>query len=389
MSYETPHNDLLNWNVTNYDNDLVDQAIQKTNWDRICERASSIKGLPCRPLNKITNGLHNLVRLLEFSDSTQWIARISLYRSDTVSKTLRGEVDVMHLVKARSKLPVPRVFAYEIDENNPIGVPYILMEFIPGNTAMDAAGGYQVHQGRIPRDHRQVFYRSVAECHVQMSSLRFPKIGIVFKGTNGEYDIGPFPDIGGPFETAAAFFEAWAEHASFPLEKDEILQMMGKGPAQRVLNAINEFPSRIKEMSCLISRKNHGPFPLCHRDFFHSNTIVNKAFEVIGVIDWESASTLPLELVAFPSFLASMPAQFSLPERYDKDGLPLDEEEKQRWQDQQDYVHMVKAAEHDDHLLSTCLSDKRNLALAYSLAAFSQGKLGFYDSVLDEQERSD
>ncbi|KAI0539817.1 hypothetical protein GGR58DRAFT_462875 [Xylaria digitata] len=72
-----------------------------------------------------------------------------------------------------------------------------------------------------------------------MTSLRFPKIGTIVR--NGEV-----PDIGGPFNCATSFFEAWAEHTTFPLRTDRILEMMKGVPAQQVLAAINEFPSRIK-----------------------------------------------------------------------------------------------------------------------------------------------
>jgi len=39
---------------------------------------------------------------------------------------------------------------------------------------------------------------------------------------DGSYDIGQFPDIGRPFKTATAFFDAWAAHAKFPKSKAEI-----------------------------------------------------------------------------------------------------------------------------------------------------------------------
>jgi hypothetical protein len=34
-------------------------------------------------------------------------------------------------------------------------------------------------------------------------------------GKDGSPHIGPFSDIGGPFETATAFFKAWAAYAKF------------------------------------------------------------------------------------------------------------------------------------------------------------------------------
>jgi hypothetical protein len=67
-----------------------------------------------------------------------------------------------------------------------------------------------------------------------MTSLRFSKIGTIVRAENGEYDIGPLPDIGGPFDTATQFFEAWAERSQFPHGKDQVIRRMGSGPAQRV-----------------------------------------------------------------------------------------------------------------------------------------------------------
>jgi aminoglycoside phosphotransferase (APT) family kinase protein len=77
----------------------------------------------------------------------------------------------MQFIKEHSKLPVPRVFAYAVDENNSVGAAFILMELIPGCAAMDAYGGLEVHHGLIPREYRQTFYRSVAKCHVSAPSI--------------------------------------------------------------------------------------------------------------------------------------------------------------------------------------------------------------------------
>ncbi|KAG8406703.1 hypothetical protein J3458_021039 [Metarhizium acridum] len=391
MSTKLSQIDFLNWNITEHDGgNRVAEAIRRTNWDKLCQRASRLNGgLSCNLLDQSTNGLYNLVRLLQFSDQSLWIARISLRKSTAGSAILRSEADVMQFIKDKSSLPVPRVFAYEVDENNDIGVPYILMEFIPGNTAMDAAGGYEKHRGQIPLAYRLNFYRSVAKCHLQMTALRFSKIGTIFRTQNGEYDIGPFPDIGGPFNTATQFFKAWAENAKFPREQDEILRLMGRGPAQQVLQAINEFPSQIKEMASQLSQHNNGPFPLYHGDFLHSNMIVNESFEVMALIDWEGACTLPQELIGFPGFLDTMPVQFGSSESYDADGMPIDKEERQRRTYQQAYVQMVREIECNDDILSTCLSNKKGLALAYSIMAYRNGKLGFYNKVLHEHVRAD
>lgn len=172
--------DLLNWNVIELPGTDVHDAIQEIDWDKLCRFASQLNnGLACVPLDKITNGLHNIVRIIEFSDQTRWIARVSLRTSATASTELQNELNVMQILRDRSSLLVPRVFAYEVDRANPIGYPFMLMEFIQGNTGMDSAGGFESHRGRIPPAYRPTFYRSVAKCHVGLLApvlLVFPNL---------------------------------------------------------------------------------------------------------------------------------------------------------------------------------------------------------------------
>ncbi len=79
---------------------------------------------------------------------------------------------------------------------------------------------------------------------------------------------------------------------------------------------------------------------------------------------------------------------FDLPQKYDRDGQPLDEELKKTWRERREYVELVKSAERGDNLFSTCLGSKRSQALAYTYGAFTSiGKLGFYDRVLEELDR--
>ncbi|KAI0190544.1 kinase-like domain-containing protein [Astrocystis sublimbata] len=388
MSIQSLLISMLNWKTSECGSShTVRDTIERTNWQTLCQIASTLNhGLPCTLLSNITNGLHNLVRILEFSDQTRWIARISLHRSPADLAKLRSEVTVMQLIKEKSQLPVPHIFAYEANIDNPVGAPFILMEFLPGNTAMDAAGGYEVHKGEIPSVYRTGFHRSVAKCQVQITALRFSKIGTVVRTREGEYEIGPFPDIGGPFDSATTFFAAWVQHLKFPHTEDQILKMMGEGPANRVLAAIKKFPSQLKAVVDQMSCDNYGPFPLCHADFFHSNIVVDENFQILGIIDWEGACTLPLQLVTFPAFLDIMPPLFGSPNNYNKDGVPLDGRQRQRWNDRKGYAQMVQSAELaevDDHLLSRCLNDEKNLTLAYAMTAYRNGKLGFYDNVLD------
>ncbi|KAJ6036430.1 hypothetical protein N7540_000709 [Penicillium herquei] len=376
------------------DTETVDH-FQRTKWHELCRTASGITGeLECIALDQVASGLNNIVRVLQFSDQTRWAARVHIRRKSSSfdsSIKLEAEVATMRLIKDHSDLPVPRVFAYEADENNPIGVAFMLMELLPGIVGIDANGGYEVHRGVVPREYRPNFYSSVAKYHVHLTSLRLPKIGTIIRDHEGEYESGPIPGIGGPFDTATEFFEAWADTVKFRWNRERITQSMQRAPisTEQMITIIENFPSQIKAMASRLSLCNEGPFPLDHDDFLHSNIMVDeKSFDVTGIIDWEGACTIPWELIAFREFLSAMPASFDLPDKYDQNGYPLDEKSRERWREREEYIEMVRSAELQDHLLSDCLRSKRSQAISYVYGAYTgTGKMGLYDQVLEELER--
>ncbi|KAF7541418.1 hypothetical protein G7054_g590 [Neopestalotiopsis clavispora] len=322
-----------------------DEAIacfKQVKWDQLCGIASDAnQSLECVVLDHIASGWNHAVRQLEFSDKSRWAARIPISRGQppsSIGTKLGKEVATMQFIRDHSTLRVPQVFAYHTDANNAAETAFMLIEMLPGIVAMDAHGGHKV----------------------QLTSMRLPKIGTIIRNEDGQYDLGPIPGIGGPFDTAAAFFESWAEKAKFPRDKEEITQILQRTPmpVEEMLQIIDDFPRQIKGMAKQLPLCNEGPFPLCHDDFLHSNIIVDEtSFNVTGIIDWEGACTAPWGLVAYPQFLAVMPRSFDLPEHYDQNGQPLEEDTRERWSERRDYVQMVKLVEGEDSLLSECLSD--------------------------------
>jgi len=87
--------------------------------------------------------------------------------TEKLAKRLQSEVDTIALIRERTKIPVPQIFGYEIDGNNPVGVAFMLTEFLPGNVAIDANGGYEVHHGQIPPQHKASFYNATAQIQVR------------------------------------------------------------------------------------------------------------------------------------------------------------------------------------------------------------------------------
>lgn len=73
-------------------------------------------------------------------------------------------------LRDKTSIGIPRIFDYELTADNPVGVHFALMEFLPGNTAMDAFRGWESHRGSIPHEYRYDFYSSIAKKQIDLSS---------------------------------------------------------------------------------------------------------------------------------------------------------------------------------------------------------------------------
>ncbi|GES58310.1 phosphotransferase enzyme family [Aspergillus terreus] len=367
---------------------LVDSCLERVSWDALCRYASSKNsGRPCTLLGMSTIGGVYLIRLLSFGDM-QWIARVQLEPSTPLSASLlRAEIDTMALVRAKTDIPIPHVFGYEFSDANEIGAAFILMEFLPGPSAMDADGGYETHHGQIPTTKKEEFYREVAGIQVQMASVRLPQIGSITRRNDNSFEVGPIPGLEGPFPTATDYFREWAKQAKFPLPDEGIRSSMAGGPVEEIIESIKNFPRSLQNLANNIAGNNDdGPFPLYHPDFYHSNMIVDHKFRILGIIDWEGASTVPWEIVEPPLFLSKVPLGMDDPNNYHADGTPKDRSVIQRLHESGEYVKFVQAKEEEmglDRKLSTTLLDSNIQGLAYAIKVYRDpGKLGFYCKIL-------
>lgn len=166
----------LNWRLEGTEN----RTLASVNWQRLCDRASALNGnYKCFPTKFIHGGTDHLIRILQFEDPMQtwWVARVPKSEGPTPSSSPRAEVAIMNLIAERTKIRVPHVFDHEETTDNPVGATFILMEFLPGNVAMDLCGGWASHHGIIPFQYRAEFYSSMARIQVNMNYVARPSYG--------------------------------------------------------------------------------------------------------------------------------------------------------------------------------------------------------------------
>jgi len=208
------------------------------------------------------------------------------------------------------------------------------------------------------------------------------------KSPDGTFVQGPIPGIGGPFHTAGEYFHAWALNTKFGMDPGRLEAACGP-LTNEIIPSVDGFKAAIQGLAESFSIANNGPFPLCHGDFGHNNIVVNDQYQVLGVIDWETAFAAPWEVFAeFPLTLSMTPAKMDAPWNYDEQGNPKDEELLQQALDQRHYVEAVRKAEaaaglRGNQLISRSLQDSRRQNLIAAMRLFNSGKPGWYGKLVD------
>ncbi|KAL5360791.1 hypothetical protein BJX96DRAFT_184803 [Aspergillus floccosus] len=384
--------------------------LESINWASLIQYASAKRnGLECRLLPDIGLGYNHLVRVVEFADHTRWVARLrmpSLTRnSDEAPKPwyiMESEYRMICVVQRESKIPVPRVHIFEADHDSSVGAPFMLMDCLRGNAGIDLSMN-------LPSEHKLAVYSRMAETqvctvaaltrisimlifwltYIDLFNIRLPKIGkVVGINEDGTYQQGPLPILGGPFDTAAEFFRAWASKAEFGLSKDRLRDAAGPY-ADEIFSSQLDFKEWVKDNADQLSFNNTGPFPLCHGDFGHNNIVFDDRYRVLGVIDWETAFAAPHEVAGeFPLSISVIPPAMDVPWNYDEAGCPKDPEVQQRFADRASYVAIVRQKEEEQGLtegytLSASLEDSQRQYLTLAMRLYQGGKAGWYSKLAE------
>jgi len=79
---------------------------------------------------------------------------------------MQSEIDTMSFIREYTDIPVPQVFLYDTSADNAVGAPYMLMECIKGNSALDVAA----HPHKIPAQYHAKYIDAEASIVVRTLS---------------------------------------------------------------------------------------------------------------------------------------------------------------------------------------------------------------------------
>lgn len=264
---------------------------------RISQDKTADPGVTCTVnTSSFANGMVNLVLEIPFSDGVYWLARIQHSQADAgTAVALLSEIAAMRVVRERTRIPVPQVFSHDVSLPNPVGYPYILMEYLEGRALGRGIAG------TVPPENLPKVARQLAEVLFQLHRLTFDRLGRPWCGVDGK---GPLEivslDSHGPssVDTVSKTSLEWFYEER---QKDN-WHALGQHPDDPEWRAAC-WVLKTAVPHFIIEDRIHGPFPLCHIDFHHGNLLFDDEFNLTGVIDWSYAQTVPMErLVGSPEF---------------------------------------------------------------------------------------
>ncbi|KAL3465067.1 hypothetical protein BJX64DRAFT_76013 [Aspergillus heterothallicus] len=277
--------------------------------------------------SKMSEGGFNRLFQVTFNDGREVIARIPYPSTRPEHYCVASEVATLDYLRGHG-IPTPEVYAWCSTRANPVGVEYIIMEKLGGTPLGD------VWYTMTPKEQHKIM-KQIVEWEARLMSLKFPASGSIYyrrdvlagegisfpNDGDGEFCIGPIAHYSwwheeraglnldrGPWTSSNQVFRAvgerelkWAKTYAKP-----------RLPYERLYREIHNFSnvspeSHIENLSMYLTLAQCLGFKpgssldrpvLRHPDLQPNNLLVSETKQVLGIVDWQHCTTLPLGLAA-------------------------------------------------------------------------------------------
>ncbi|KZT62673.1 hypothetical protein CALCODRAFT_489674 [Calocera cornea HHB12733] len=292
--------------------DRITSFVATLPWEKIEQLATSYRDLAVLCTvnrERYTWGVFSLVLELIFDDGVPWVIRLRMppgsilwleNRGRFEEQVLVSEHATMQLVKERTSIPVPALIAWSSTSDNPIGIPFVIQEAIVGYRPWQVGVAFD---DKIDMENEKFrrYIRQIADFHLQLSQIRFKQVGSVLLDGKGGYTIGPVAQWQrGPYTSGLAYY-------SYLASRMAKIVSMGDPPKtpkerqDRLKRYFGAWLYRTAIVHVANSDDGRGPFPLAHNDLHMGNTIVDEDGNILAVLDWDHAHTVPVERFSSPS----------------------------------------------------------------------------------------
>ncbi|KAH0539145.1 hypothetical protein FGG08_004317 [Glutinoglossum americanum] len=221
----------------------------------------------------------------------------------------------MKYISERTTIPVPRLFGYGFKDDNPTGLPFMIMEYIDGVSL------FTVDFDGLDDKQRTHLHGQLADIFIQLHLQQFDRIGsltldrddsswtfgesrpLTIDINDQEIDGLDVARIIGPDQTYGSTIDYI--YTLMQLVFNQFLRgrhsVYSEKDARWELYGLHKFRALLMEY--VLPEYNHGPFVLMHGDFRSSNIMMDENLNIVSVIDWEWSRTVPAQLFVPPEWL--------------------------------------------------------------------------------------
>ncbi|KAH3687949.1 hypothetical protein WICPIJ_001064 [Wickerhamomyces pijperi] len=147
-----------------------------------------------KQLLSLHEGKHHRIYKVDTSAARSFILRIpyGLDSQYAIEKRIQSEVATLDFVDVKLGLNVPKVFAYGADKSNPIESPFILQEFIEGDSLMKIWAPMTPHQAPTHKEIIGKVIDPLTEFQSRLADIQFNQFGSLYFKKDLPLDTVPY-----------------------------------------------------------------------------------------------------------------------------------------------------------------------------------------------------
>ncbi|KAK3332993.1 phosphotransferase family protein [Cercophora scortea] len=280
-------------------------------------------------------GGYNVLYRLEYKDGTSVAMRLPLKGGVKFpEEKVRYEVATMRYISQNTTIPVPHVYHYGSAAENPTGLgPFIIMDYVEHDQTMSAAmndpdvgdsnGGYHELDPNIGKEKLEFCYRQMADVLLQLSRLKFPRIGSLDYDDQGKISVVGRPltqnmnfmvELGSvlpellptkTYSNADDWYSALADMhlAQLTFQHNDAVEDEDDARDKYVARQLFRHLAAERRLTRQLGSEEDDPSDDCTifcEDLRPSNVLVDKDLRIVGVIDWEFAYVAPAQFARDP-----------------------------------------------------------------------------------------
>lgn len=264
-------------------------------------------------------GGYNILFPVRFADGARWILKVPAAGGsearwdDSAARALKSEALTMRMLTKNTSVPIPMVHAFDASMQNPLGCPFILMDYVNGrplyekwfnDTAFKNGEELEAFRTRTLETLANSMAQLTQFTHNQSGSLSFNAQGDVYglrparvydaaTMHNNLYVDEASDDL--PFRDIGPFFDL----------RDYLQYMVDRHRPSSEGFGIGLYRMLVLFIEWLPEDYVKAPFVLAHPDFDLQNVLVEEDGTVCGLIDWDGVAAEPryLGCESYPKWL--------------------------------------------------------------------------------------